>query len=181
MNRIMELRFPNSEIRELAAQYNRELKATDRKLTEAISRVFSSYAEKGFLTKEEYLTVCRWKTPRTQSRCKKNDVLLIREISNLAGRTDSEQLRIQIWTLLEGVGWPTASVFLHFGFPKRRYPILDVRALWSINIESQTVKYSFPFWWKYTEFCRSLASKAGVTMRELDQALWMYSKIHQNQ
>jgi len=34
-------------------------------------------------------------------------------------------------------------------------------------------------WWNYTVYCRALASKAGVDMRTLDQALWQYSKEKQ--
>jgi hypothetical protein len=32
------------------------------------------------------------------------------------------------------VNWPTASVILHFVYPKR-YPILDYRALWQFSKE----------------------------------------------
>ena len=36
--------------------------------------------------------------------------------------------------------------------------------------------YSFPFWWAYTQACRSLAKDAGVRMRTFDRALWQFSK-----
>jgi len=34
-------------------------------------------------------------------------------------------------------------------------------------------------WSDYTLFCRKLAEDAGVTIRELDRALWQYSKENQ--
>ena len=174
----MELRFPQSQIRDLAARYEAEMGDRDRRLTEAITReVFPSYARNGFLTKDEFLTVCAWKTPRSRPRCESNDEGLIREVSALARTTESERLRIQVWTLLAGVKWPTASVFLHFAFPNR-YPILDFRALWSLRTEVPA-QYSFPFWMEYTEFCRALARREHVTMRILDQALWKYSELNQ--
>ena len=174
----MKLRFPQSEIGKLATRYEDALAESDRRHTELITRnVFPSYERKGYLSKAEFLNVCRWKTPRSQWRCKSNDDVLIREVSCLTRTTESEHLRIQIWTLLAGVGWPIASVFLHFAFPDR-YPILDYRALWSLRTEVPG-QYTFSFWWKYTEFCRELAHNAGVTMRMLDQALWKYSAIHQ--
>ena len=175
---MMELRFPRSEIGNLAARYENEMGERDKRLTEAISgEVFPSYKRYGFLTKAEFLTVCAWKTPRSRLRCESNDESLIREVSALARTTESERLRIQVWTLLAGVKWPTASVFLHFAFPDR-YPILDFRALWSLRTDVP-VQYTFAFWSDYAQFCRSLAQTSGVTMRVLDQALWKYSEIHQ--
>jgi hypothetical protein len=174
----VQLRFPTSSFQELSDRYVADLRPRDRRLTDAITQqVFPSYGQKGYLTKDEFLTVCEWKTPRSKSRCDANDASLIREISSLVRTTKSERLRIQIWTLLAGVKWPTASVFLHFAFADR-YPILDFRALWSLSVEVPS-QYTFPFWWRYTEFCRELASQTGVTLRVLDQALWQYSKLHQ--
>ena len=176
----MELRFPRSEICNFAARYEAEMGERDSRLTDTITRdVFPSYVLRGFLTKGEFLTVCSWKTPRSKPYCGSNEADLIREVSALALATDSERIRIQIWTLLAGVKWPTASVFLHFAFPDR-YPILDYRALWSLKIDVP-VQYTFPFWSAYTDFCCSLARSAGVSMRMLDQALWKYSEIYQRE
>ena len=172
----MELRFPHSEIPMFAARYNEEMRERDIHLTAAIMEdVFPSYARKGFLTKKEFLTVCAWKTPRSKPRCESNDEELIREVSALSRTTKSELMRIQIWTLLAGVKWPTASVFLHFAFPDR-YPILDFRALWSLKTDVPA-QYTFAFWSAYADFCRDLSRRAGISMRVLDQALWKYSEI----
>lgn len=174
----MKLRFPQSEIRHLAFRYEEDLKDRDMKLTELITKsVFPSYALKGYLNKDEFLSVCAWKTQRSKPRCESNDEDLVRDVSALARTTESERLRIQVWTLLSGVQWPTASVFLHFSFSDR-YPILDFRALWSLETEVPA-QYTFSFWVTYTDVCQKLAHKAGVTMRILDQALWKYSELHQ--
>ena len=79
--------------------------------------------------------------------------------------------------LLDGVNWPTASVLLHFG-ARDPYPILDFRALWSLQV-SVPKQYGFEFWWAYSECCRVLAKKHKVSMRTLDRALWQYSKEKQ--
>lgn len=176
----MKLRFPISQINELATQYMDELSDRDNELTTKITEeVFPSYGQKGYLTKKEFVTVCAWKTPRTESRCASNDEGFIREISGLAKATNSERLRIQAWTMLAGVKWPTASVFLHFAF-SNQYPILDVRALWSLQTAVPST-YTFPFWETYTSYCRKLAGEAKVSMRLLDQALWKYSAENQKQ
>jgi hypothetical protein len=56
---------------------------------------------------------------------------------------------------------------------------LDSRALWSLGIDASTVPYNFEFWNEYTQYCREIAKEAKVTMRELDRALWQYSKENQ--
>jgi hypothetical protein len=175
---MMKLRFPIGRITELADQYEEMASERDRRLTEEITKeVFPDYLRKGCLAKEGFLTVCAWKTPRSKPHCESNDSALIKEISALALATKSERLRIQAWTLLAGVKWPTASVFLHFAFPEQ-YPVLDYRALWSLQ-EKAPSQYTFSFWEEYTEFCRSLARQAIVSMRMLDKALWTFSKLKQ--
>lgn len=172
------LRFPVKDIRHLSGRYSAEMTPRDQRLTTTITKeVFPAYEQQGFLTKHQFVSVCEWKSPRAKPRFESNDPDLVREVSALARTTQSERMRIQIWTLLSGVNWPTASVFLHFAFPDQ-YPILDVRALWSLGVDRPPT-YNFDFWERYTGTCRSLAKKAGVTMRELDQALWKYSQDNQ--
>ncbi|MBI1900426.1 MAG: hypothetical protein HYS13_04830 [Planctomycetia bacterium] len=174
----LRLRFPAKDIPQLAARYSSELNDRDRRLTTILTdEVFPAYEQQGFLTKQQFVKVCEWKSPRPKRRFESNDADLIREVSTLARTTTSERMRIQVWTLLDGVNWPTASVFLHFAFPDK-YPILDVRALWSLGVDHPPV-YNFPFWCTYTDACRSLARSAKVTMRELDEALWKYSQANQ--
>lgn len=43
-----------------------------------------------------------------------------------------------ILTTINGVSWPMASVLLHFGHADR-YPILDFRALWSLEVDTPPV------------------------------------------
>ena len=65
-----------------------------------------------------------------------------------------------------------ASVILHFAFPNR-YPVLDVRVMHTIDGPRS---YNFSSWTRITEFCRNESAEYGVTMRELDRALWTYHK-----
>jgi len=136
--------------------------------------------ERGFLTKEELILIGNWKTPRTQPRIASNTEDYIKEITAISFSTKSERLRIEILTLLDGISWPTASVLLHF-FHKGKYPILDFRALYSLDCAHiRPHDYNFKFWFDYTKFTRQLSYEAKVDMRTLDRALWQYSKINQN-
>ncbi|MGB7547303.1 MAG: hypothetical protein WBM14_06115 [Terracidiphilus sp.] len=174
----MKLRFPLSDVTRYAREYEAGPGQRERELTEKVTReVMPAYRARGFLTRDEFLTVCKWKTPRTEPRCRTNHKDTIKDISQLVLSTQSEALRIQAWTLLIGVKWPTASVFLHFTF-EDRYPILDFRALWSLGIENPE-PYTLQRWETYVRTCRMLAADAGVSMRVLDQSLWMFSKLHQ--
>ena len=84
--------------------------------------------KQGYLAKPDFLFLANWKSPRSRRRCAANSEDYVREVTRVALSTSSEQLRIEVLTLLEGVSWPTASTILHFCHPEP-YPILDFRAL----------------------------------------------------
>lgn len=169
MSTSFRLRVSKSEIESWAKRYEYG--------DEQVVSLVSAVRKRGYLTKPEFLAVCHWKSPRTQPRCALNSSKFIRDVTQCALSTNSEQLRIEVLTLLNGVSWPTASVILHF-FHREPYPIIDFRAVWSVhgNVPSQ---YHFEYWWKYTRFCRDVAQQAHVSLRTLDRALWQYSKENQ--
>jgi hypothetical protein len=101
----------------------------------------------------------------------------VAEITSFALAAQCERSRIESLTLLDGVGWPMASVILH-AFHADPYPILDYRAPWSVSLP-MPAPYSFAFWQRYVAFFRDIAATAGVDMRALDRALWQYSKENQ--
>jgi hypothetical protein len=165
------LRFPVEDVPEWAARYQ----YADDQEVEAIGR---RVRERGWYTRDEFLTVARWKTPRSQSRCRRNAESTVREATRIALAASDEHLRIGVLTLLSGVEMPTASVLLHLAH-RDPYPIIDFRAVWSLGVAQPPIAYSFEYWWAYTQTCRALAADAGVSMRTLDRALWQYSKEHQ--
>ncbi|MDY0289693.1 MAG: hypothetical protein RBR15_12780 [Sphaerochaeta sp.] len=132
---------------------------------------------RGYLTKADLERVAKWKSPRSAGHVSRNSEEYVRAVTAIALQTDNEQLRIEVLTLLDGVGLPTASVILHFYHPDR-YPILDFRSLWSLSLDDAQ-KDTFEFWWDYTVICRSLSSEHAIDMRTLDKALWQYSKENQ--
>ena len=68
-------------------------------------------------------------------------------------------------------------MILHFGH-EDGYPILDYRALWSLGVAKPS-SYNFNIWWEYVTFCRAIAREYSLMTRELDKALWQYSKERQ--
>lgn len=165
------LRFPERDVAKWSSRYNY---TPDPAIED---HIVPRVKETGYLTKPDFLAICRWKSPRSQSRCKQNPPEFIESISKIALSTPNERLRIEIWTLLNGVNWPTASTLL-FWLHNEEYPILDFRALWSLGY-AKPPTYNFSFWSDYVDFCRTLAHKCGVTVRTLDRALWQYSSERQ--
>jgi len=167
----MELRFDETQIAAVAAQYAYEQD------DEQVARLKPDVTKRGFLTKDDLRTVAKWKAARAAHHVEKNCEEYIEKVTAFALRTSSERARIEALTILDGVSWPTASVILHF-FHKEEYPILDFRALWSVTLEEPN-QYTFTFWWPFVQFCRELSRRNRVDMRTLDRALWQYSNENQ--
>jgi len=166
-----KLKFPKRRIEYWAERYS------DPNDGILIDHIGPDARERGYLLQDEFLTLCKWKTPRSKSRCATNPESLVREVTRIALSTREERLKIEVLCILAGVGWPTASVILHF-CDRQPYPILDYRALWSLSV-SELSAYTFDFWWSYVTYIRQLAEKTGHSMRTIDRALWQYSKENQ--
>ena len=164
------LRFDRDQVSYWASRYSYSI---DETLIEPISLRARAA---GYLTKADFLELCYWKSPRILPQARRNSEAFIQAVTRTALSTPSEQLRVEVLTLLRGVGWPVASVILHFAHAEP-YPILDFRALWSLNCED--IPYNFDYWWRFTQYCRQLAQECQVSMRVLDRALWQYSKENQ--
>lgn len=165
------LRFPTSAVPRWASRFR------DEGADAAVAAIGSRVRLRGHLLRGEFLELCRWKTPRSGPRCAGNSAATIREATAVALASDDERAKIFILRTLSGVGWPTASVILHF-CDARPYPILDVRALWSAGCDVPPT-YGTELWLAYTEFCREVSRAARTDMRTLDRALWQYSKERQ--
>jgi hypothetical protein len=149
---------------------------------DAIERDLAPAARaRGYLTHAELVRLGRWNSPRVAPRLAANAPDYVEAVTAAALAAPPrgpahERLRIETLMLLSGVAWPTASVLLHW-CGRDPYPVLDYHALWSLGVLPH--RYDFPLWWAYTLHCRELAGEAGVSMRDLDRALWQYSKENQ--
>jgi hypothetical protein len=166
-----KLRFPVSAVEKWAERFSY---ASDSFIEKDIA---PAVRRQGYLTRDQFLRIAEWKTVRSRPRCRENDAEFVKEVTRAALASRNERFKMQALRLLDGVEWPTASVILHF-CDRGRYPILDVRALWSAGLD-RTPSYGFPLWMEYTDFLRGIAADADVSMRTLDKALWQYSKEKQ--
>jgi hypothetical protein len=165
------LRFPPCEIGRWAREYG------DPQQDAAVIEAGHAARERGWLTKDELVTICAWKSPRPRPHVARNPDEVVHEVTGVALSARCEHLRIGALTLLAGVSIRTASAILHLAH-RDDYPLIDVRALWSLSAEEADPDEFF-VWLGYVEACRAIATKAKVDMRTLDRALWGYSKRHQ--
>ena len=101
----------------------------------------------------------------------------------------NERFKIEVLTMLDGVGYRVASTILHFRFPDD-YTIMDWRAWESLQDKKITrdesagyklepkynIKDDFEHWMTYLAVCRNICKREKCSLRELDKALWQYSK-----
>lgn len=167
----MKLRFRENELLDFAKRYPYQI-------DEVLSGISQSAKQKKYLTYEEFVKICAWKTPRSKPKVASNERNYVEEITRISLTTKSDQLRIEILTLLNGVGWSTASAILHFCHVQE-FPILDFRALYSLGLDAVPNKYDYRFWNEYTEYCRLLSKKINLDLRTIDRGLWQYSKEKQ--
>ncbi len=168
----MRIGLSQEDVLRLAAQYDGENRDED----EEIGPALRDARDRGFLTKDDLLVVAKWKWKGGAVRrlCEKNFAEDVQEISAASFSARSEQLRVGALLALHGVNWPMASVILHFVF--ETYPILDFRSMRTIG---GSTSYNYANWRDYTDLCREVANKYGVSMRALDKALWQFDKQSQ--
>ncbi|PTT89158.1 hypothetical protein DBR42_08370 [Pelomonas sp. HMWF004] len=167
-----ELRLPIEQLRAYRDRY-------DYKADPKLDHIRKAAHHQRYLTQSQLHEVALWKSKRRAALVKENEEAFVREVTAFAFSAAYEQSRIGALVLLSGVQYPTASVILHFCLDET-YPILDFRAIWSLGLKQPSV-YSAEYWIEYTELCRTLAATHGLSVRELDMALWQYSREHQSE
>ena len=169
----MKLRFSESEISYWAKGYTERQREKDRMREQHLIDLRCDVLVRGYLTKQELHTIARWKSPRRAALTLENTDDFIKEITERVFTSIDDWTKLLTLTQLRGIGEPTGSAILHL-LDKGQYSLLDIHALWSVGME-WTARTSYPFWLDYVQFCRDIANRNGVSMRDLDRALWKYS------
>jgi thermostable 8-oxoguanine DNA glycosylase len=176
----VEFEFNKNNIIEWARKYDETCTFNDR---ETEKRIKTLLEEQRYLTQENLRDIMNWKSPRIRRYAYKNDELIIKERTQYSFETENERSRIESLLGhkggLRGVGYPVASVILHFAFPDK-YPIIDFRVIRSLksrpfNLDQPSV-YSFGFWERYCEIIRNISKEYELCIRVIDKALWKFDK-----
>ena len=129
----------------------------------------------GYLLTSELREMARWKHRALPSHIDNNPPGHVEPITAAAFCLDDDWEKLKKLKEIYGVRESVASVILHL-YDECDYPILDVHALRSIEIDNKEVNYDAPFWRKYVNSCREKAERYDVSMRALDRALYKYSQ-----
>jgi hypothetical protein len=130
----------------------------------------------GFYTRDDFLRVCKFTNSK---HCTANTEEKIQRTTRTSLRpTTTERKRVDGLLRLSGVSWLTASALLHYGH-REDYPVLAKRILWAWGFDERPANLNFAFWWAYVQASRELRSELGVTMRDLNRALWQFATDQQ--
>jgi len=142
--------------------------------------------KRGYFTKDEFLEMGRWKSPRPSRRYKSNSSKLIRNISEKVFATNYEKRKIELLTSLKGVGIPVASAILMLTDPKK-YGVIDIR-VWqllysygSVSVKPTGTNFSFQNWNNYLMKLRYFAKEFNVGSRNIERTLFEYHKATQEE
>jgi hypothetical protein len=161
----------------LRALLRRELISEESDETLALMGCLRAARRRGWLTRSEFLAMCRWKSPRAMRHYRLNLPATVRAASRAALSTRSERRRLELLTSLRGVNVPVASAILTLLYP-RRYGVLDIRA-WQILHALGAVAsrpdgrgFTFSHWRTYLGVLRSEARALGVSARLVEYTLF---------
>ena len=149
-----------------------------------IENLVPEVKEREHLTKTELVKLACWKLPDRWKQgnnegklglVKTNSPDDVEEFTRNAFLATDDNNSIRCLRCLEGVGWAIGSAILHW-FHEDRYPIWDIYARWSVQLDKSQYKNNFERWKAYTLFCRDVAEEYNVCMRTLDRALFKYGE-----
>lgn len=160
-----------SDVPHLVASYLSTEGAKDEKVLGAGSRI-----ARGSRTRADLEVIFRWKTGgRGASRLRRNTDAEIADALRLAVEARTERSAIAVLCGLDGVDVPVASAVMTMIKPDR-FTVIDFRALEALGV--RTSDRSLRLYLAYLTRCQELARELGISLRDVDRALWRWSKEH---
>ncbi len=159
-----------------------EIENDENEYNEIIQLVQNNKSTKQSISKEIFIKILKWKSPRLMGIVKLNrferDYAPILK-SCLNDYSSANQLNSL--EALYGIGIPTASTILHFMHPDK-FPIMDIRTAETMKhfglLESESIsKMSY---WKYNNIISKLKGTSNKSLRIIDRALFAYHKAYLN-
>lgn len=161
-----------------------KFRSEDDETTNLIKRLSVS-RKRGFLTRDELVEVCYWKSPRVLRHIKSNMPNQIKQQTKRVFETRSERIKLECLTSLKGVGVPMASAILMLTNPKR-YPVIDIRVwtlLYTIGIVNSNARgsnFSFDEWYQFLMIVRHFGAKYKVGARAIENILFEIHRKYQD-
>lgn len=143
---------------------------------EGLFRDVQAVAEQtGALDRDTLVRIAKWKAVRA-SGYMSSDAKRI-EVTTRTAISGPEELAVHTLTYLEGVGVRMASAIMTAVRPQTFtvYDVLAHAALKELKVGWDYRNRDFGYW-SYVQACHRLADQLGVSLRDLDRALWAYGK-----
>jgi predicted amino acid racemase len=145
---------------------------------------FRGVKKRGWLTKEDLIKVCYWKSPRAIHHISANKPAFIKEITATALKRRNEASKMAELIQLKGVSIPMASSLLTLVNPKR-YGVMDIR-VWEllfhgnmVHTNAKASNFKMDEWILFLNIIRNLASGLKVKARDIERTLFLVHKKHQ--
>ena len=167
-------------------KYDENVSKRDKELEEKIRSEITHLLQDRkvkHITRDILYDIVDWKAPRIRKNVLKNRKEFAEEVTKRCFLSPDEQFKIEVLTILKGIQYRVASAILHFCFSSE-YTIMDSRAWWSLREKKELqkdykIKDDFEHWQRYLNVCRKISHKYDCSLRQLDKALWQYSKENQ--
>jgi hypothetical protein len=156
----------SSEIPTLLEEYRTEMRREAAALESGRRIVAGDYSL------ENLQPIVAWKASRALGHVGRNTAEELEEALSLVVKGVSDRASIAILTGLNGVRTPMASAILTAIDPER-FTVIDKLALNSLKHPRWDLTPGF--YVTYLKFCRTTAQEQGLSLRDLDRALWQYS------
>lgn len=143
-----------------------------------VAQIRHELGEQGFLSKDTFVRVLDWKTPRVKGIARLNEFFLYEEGIATAVRVEDSQ-KLGVLCQLRGIGAPVGSTLLHLMYPST-FPIIDIRTAETLHhaglVGSPATGIAhYP---AFTAAIMKIANKVPTfSLREVDRALFAYHKI----
>jgi hypothetical protein len=120
---------------------------------------------------ESLTAIIHWKSSRPKGRIMTgNTPEEVSEALRMAASAKQGRTAVGVLCGLNGVGVPVASAILTAIHP-RRYTVIDWRALKALGAKKSWL--TVDDYLQYLGFCKERAAALGISLRDLDRALWI--------
>jgi hypothetical protein len=164
------------EIRRLANVYWDLINPSEAAEEQLFERDFAEARRQGFLSKELFIRVARWKSVRQTQNYESNSFESIRAATAEAFTAANDASALSALMQLKGVALRTASAILHWMI-QDRFPILDVRVVAALGLTESASYEDFGFYSLVATRVRDLARECDIDLRTTDRALWAWDKL----
>jgi hypothetical protein len=133
--------------------------------------------KRGYLTTQELIKVCRWKSARAIRHIRRNRPGAIKQATQQAFCTRDEGRRLTALMELHGVRVPMASAILTLTHPAR-YGVIDIRVwqllhkMGKVTTRARGAGFSPKEWEHFLIILRGLSQKYHVKARDIERTLF---------